>query len=76
VSIIRGESVFLSFLYVKLLTLGVEVTFYNICVVTHNKVNLSLLKYPRQTSCCERTDDAFVLFICFCFLGKACAGYA
>ena len=56
---------FLSFLYLKLFEFGVEVAFYNGSAVTHHKVNL--LKFPRRTSCFERTDDAFVLLIRFCF---------
>ena len=37
---IGEESVFLSFLYTKLLELGVDIAFYNGSAVTHNKLNL------------------------------------
>jgi len=62
---ISEEFVFLSFLYIKLFELGVEFAFNNRSAVTHHKVNL--LKFSLQSSCSERTDDAFVLLICFCF---------
>jgi len=45
--------------------LGVEVAFINWSAVTHHKVNL--LISPLQSSCSERTDNAFVLLSCFCF---------
>jgi len=61
----KPELVFLSFLYIKLFEFGVEVAFYDRAAVTYNKVNL--IKFPLQSICSERTDDAFVLFICFCF---------
>ena len=57
--------VFLSFLYIKLFELGVEVAFKNLSTVTHHKINL--LKFPLRSSSSERTDDALVLLICFCF---------
>ena len=41
------------------------VTFNNRSAVTHHKVDV--LKFPLWSSSCERTDDAFVLLICFCF---------
>jgi hypothetical protein len=65
--VIGEELVFFSFLYIKLLELGVEVAFNNRIesAVTYHKVNL--LKFPLQSSNFERTDDAFVLLICFCF---------
>ena len=50
------ESVFLSVLYIKLYELGLEVTFY-----------ITLLKYSHRSNCCEPTNNAFVLIICFCF---------
>ena len=62
---IGQEIDFLSFLYNKLFELGVEVAFNNRSAVTHHKVNL--LKFPLRSSSSERTDDAFVLLICFCF---------
>ena len=55
----------LSFLYIKLFELGVEVAFSNWSAVTHHNVNL--LKFPLWSSCSERTNDDFVLLICFCF---------
>jgi len=61
---IGEELVFFSFLYIKLFELGVEVALNNRSAVTHHKVNL--LKFPLRSSSFERTDDAFVLFICFC----------
>jgi len=62
---IGEEFVFFSFLYIKLLELGVEVAFDNRSAFTHHKVNL--LKFPLWSSSSERTDDAFVLLICFYF---------
>jgi len=62
---IGEEFVFLFFLYIKLFELGLEVAFNNRSAVTHRKVNL--LEFPLRSSCSERTDDAFVLLICFCF---------
>jgi len=55
--IVNEEFVLLSFLYIKLFELGVEVAFYNRSVVTSNKVNL--LKFSRR----RRSDDAYVLLI-------------
>jgi len=63
---ISEELVFFSFLYNKLFELGVEVVLNHRSVVTHHKVNL--LKFPLQSSSFERTNDAFVLLICFCFI--------
>ena len=63
--LIDEEFVFLSFLYLKLFVLGVEVAFNNLSAVTHHKVNL--LKFPPWSSCSERTDDAFVLLLRFGF---------
>ena len=63
--VIGEECVFLSFLHIKRLELGVEVAFYNGSAVTHNKVDL--LKIPRRSSCSERTEDACALLICFLF---------
>jgi len=62
---ISEEFVFFSFLYIKLFELGVEVALNNRSTVTHHKVDL--LKFPLRSSSLERTDDAFVLLICFCF---------
>ena len=56
---------FLQGLYIKRFELDAEGTFYNRSAVTHNKVDL--LKFPLQSSCSERIDNAFVLLICFCF---------
>jgi len=50
---------FLTFLYIKLLELGVEVALNNRSVATHNKANL--LKFSLWSSSFERTDDALVL---------------
>jgi len=61
---IGEECVFLSFLYIKLFELDVEVPFYNRSMSAHT--NVDLLKYSRRTSCSEFFDDAFVLLICFC----------
>jgi len=58
--------VFLSFLYIKLYELGVEVEINNRSAVTHHKFNL--LKFPLRSSCSERTNNAFLLLICFCSL--------
>ena len=52
-------------LYIKLFELGVEVVFNHRSAVTHHKVNL--LKFLLQSNSFERTNDAFVLLICFCF---------
>jgi len=41
------ELVFLSFVYIKLFELGVEVAFNNRSVVTHHKVNV--LKFPLRS---------------------------
>jgi len=62
---IGEEFVIHSFLYIKLFELGVEVALNNRSAATHHKVNL--LKFPLRSSYSERTDDAFVLLICFCF---------
>jgi hypothetical protein len=51
-------------LYIKLFELGVEIAFNNRSAVTHHKVNL--VKFLLWSSFSERTDDAFVLVICFC----------
>jgi len=59
------ELVFLSFLYIQLFELGVEIALNNRSAVTHHKVNV--LKFPLWSRYSERTDDAFVLLICFCF---------
>ena len=64
-AMIGEELVFFSFLYIKLLELGVDVAFNHRSAFTQNKVNL--LEFPLQSSSFERTDDAFVLLICFCF---------
>jgi len=61
--IIGEELVFFSFLYIKLFELDVEVALNHRSAVTLHKVNL--LKLPLQSSSFERTDDAFVLLICF-----------
>ena len=50
------ESVFLSVLYIKLYELGLEVAFY-----------ITPLIYSHRSNCCEPTNNAFVLIICFCF---------
>jgi len=65
---IGEELVLFSFLYIKLFELGVEVAFNNRSAVTHHKVNL--LKFLLWSSSFERTDDAFVLLICFCFFHR------
>jgi len=52
-------------LYIKLFELGVEIPFNNRSAVTPHKVKL--LKFSLWSSSFERTDDAFVLLICFCF---------
>jgi len=62
---IGEELVFFSFLYIKRFELGVEVAINNRSAATHHKVNL--LKFPLRSSSFQRTDDAFVLLICFCF---------
>jgi len=61
---IGEELVLFVFLYIKLFELGVEVALNHLSAVTHHKVNL--LKFPLRSSSFERTDDAFVLLICFC----------
>ena len=58
---IGEELVFLTFLYIKLFELGVEVALNHRSAVTHHKVNL--LKFPFQRSSFERTDDTFVLLL-------------
>jgi len=63
--IIGEESVVLSLLYIQLFEIGVKVAFCNGSAVAYNKVDL--LRYPRRSSCCERTDNTFVLLICVCF---------
>jgi len=60
---IGEELVFISFFYIKLFELGVEVAFNNRSTVTHHKVDL--FTFPLWSSSFERTDDAFVLLICF-----------
>ena len=62
---IGEELVFFSFLYIKLFELGVEVAFNHRSALTHHKVNL--LKFLLRSTCSDRTDDAFVLLICFGF---------
>jgi len=62
---IGEELVFFSFLYINPCELDVEAAFNNLSAFTHHKVNL--LKFPLWSSGFERTDDAFVLLICFCF---------
>jgi len=62
---IGEDLVFLSFFYIKLFELGVEVAFNNWSAVARHKVNV--LKFPLWSSSFERADDAFVLLICFCF---------
>jgi len=52
---IGEEFVFLFFLYIKLLELGVEIAFNNRSAITLNKVNL--LKFPLLRSCSKRTID-------------------
>ena len=49
----------------QIFELGVEVSFKHWSAITNHKVNL--LKLPHRSSSFERTDDAFVLLICFCF---------
>jgi len=61
---IGEELAFFSFVYIKLFELGVEVAFNHRFTVTHHKLNL--LKFPLRSSSFERTDDTFVLLICFC----------
>ena len=61
---IGEELVFCFFLYIELFEIVVEVTFSNRSAVTHHKVNL--LNFRLRRSSCERTDDAFLLLICFC----------
>jgi len=46
--VIGQELVFLSFLYIKLFELGVEVAFNNRSAVTHYKINL--LKFPLRAA--------------------------
>ena len=62
---IGEELVFYSFLCIKLFELGVEVALNHRSAVTHHKVNL--LDFLLRSSSFERTNDAFVLLICFCF---------
>jgi len=62
---ISEELVFFPFLYIKLFELGVEVALNNRSAGTHHKVNL--LKFLLRSGSSERTEDAFVLLICFCF---------
>jgi len=62
---IGEEFDFLSFLYIQLFEFGLEIAFNHWSAVTHHKVNL--LKFPSRSSSPERTDDDFVLLICFCF---------
>jgi len=67
---IGEEFVFLSFLYIKsrLIELGVEVTVNNRSEVTHHKLNL--LTFSLRSSSSERTNDVFVLLICFYFFHR------
>jgi len=52
---IGEELAFFSFLYIKLLKLGVEVAVNHRSVGTHQQINL--LKFPLRSSSFERTDD-------------------
>jgi len=61
---IGEEFVYFPFLYIKLFELGVEVALNHRSAVAYHKVNL--LEFPLRSSSFERTDDAFVLLICFC----------
>ena len=51
-------------LYIKLFELGVEIALNHRSTVTYHKINL--LKFPLRSSNFERTNDAFLLLICFC----------
>jgi len=62
----KSLSFFPSKLYIKLFEFGVEIAFNNRSAVTHHKVNLP--KFPLQSTSFERTNDAFVLLIRFCFV--------
>jgi len=64
-TLLGQDFAFLSFLYMELFELGVEVIFYNESAVANNKVDS--LKFPRRSSCSARTDNVFVLPLCFCF---------
>jgi len=50
---IAEKNVPMSFLYIKLFELGVEVAFNNQSAITHHKANL--LKFPLRSSCSERS---------------------
>jgi len=62
---IGEELVCLSFSYIKPVELGVN-ALNNRSAVTHHKVHQ--FKFPLWSRSFERTDDAFVLLICFHFL--------
>jgi len=62
---IGEEFVDFPYLYLKLCELGVKVALNHRSAVTRHKVDL--LKKPPRSSSFERTDDTFVLLICFCF---------
>jgi len=61
---ISEEFVFFSFLYIKLLELGVDSALNHQSAVTHHKVNL--VKFPLLSSNFERTNDTLVLRMYFC----------
>jgi len=63
--LISEKSVFLSFLYIKHHELGAEIAVFYGSAVAYYKVEL--LRFPRQNSSSECTNDAFELLICFCF---------
>jgi len=57
----------LAFLLVhQVFELNVKVAFNNRSAVTQHKIDL--LKFSLRSSCWERTNDVFVLLVCFCFL--------
>jgi len=62
---VSEELVFFSYLRIQLVELGVEVALNHRFAATHDKVDQ--LEFPLWSSSFERTDDAFVLLICFCF---------
>jgi len=61
---IGEELVLFCFLHIKLFELGVEVALNHRSAGTNHKVYL--LKFLLRSSIFERTNDAFVLLICFC----------
>jgi len=67
--IVGGEFVFLFFYNVKLYELGVQVAYIDRSAVTRHK--LDLLKFPLRSSCSERTEDVFVLLVCFCWFPRS-----